>query len=104
MGFISLFYLYWGLLHIYIHICIYILYISLSQYISYRHPHVQLQRPQVQKRFGFPENSVELFAERVEILGFRIRGLLSEVPRLDIIHFWGLAYHWLYYIMFHFLK
>jgi hypothetical protein len=43
---------------------------------------------------------VELFAERVEILGFRIRGLLSEVPRLDIIHFWGRAYHWLYYIMF----
>lgn len=26
---------------------------------------------QVQKRFGFPENSVELFAERVELLGAR---------------------------------
>ena len=26
---------------------------------------------QVQKRFGFPENSVELFAERVELLGSR---------------------------------
>lgn len=28
-----------------------------------------LQLLQVQKRFGFPENSVELFAERVESLG-----------------------------------
>ena len=49
---------------------------------------------EVQKRFGFPENSVELFAERVE----RLAQLRSEVLQDGVKHKAGVKNHMLLYV------
>ena len=58
--------------------------------------------PKVQKRFGFPENSVELFAERVETLsgkGLR-NNCLSVFPRMYIYIYIYIFFIYLFIYLF----